>query len=184
MLSMNPLALFQEGYGWRPCLEYADVGPMFAAGEGLQSPNAVILVAEDDENDVFLIKRALHQAQFENPLQVVANGEEAIAYLRGDPPFEDREKHPTPALILLDLKMPRKNGFEVLAWIRQRPELNALAVVVLTSSQESADINQAYALGANSYLVKPANFLSLVDMINRLKEFCKFTSQSVGTNWV
>ena len=144
----------------------------------------MILVAEDDENDVFLIKRALHQAQFENPLAVVQTGEEAIAYLKGAAPYQDREKHPLPALVLLDLKMPRRDGFEVLAWIRQQPELNGLAVVVLTSSQESSDINRAYALGANSYLVKPANFLSLVEMINRLKEYCKFTSQNVGTSWV
>jgi CheY-like chemotaxis protein len=158
---------------------------MFAAGEGqFQSAQAVILVAEDDDNDVFLIKRAFHQAQFDNPLQVVVNGEDAIAYLRGSPPFEDRDKHPAPALLLLDLKMPRKNGFEVLGWIRERPEFNSLPVVVLTSSQESADINRAYALGANSYLVKPASFLSLVDMINRLKEYFKFTNQSVGTSWV
>ena len=157
---------------------------MFSAGEGQVNPTrAVILIAEDDENDVFLIKRAFHQAQFDNPLEVVPSGEEAIAYLKGDPPFADREKSPIPALVLLDLKMPRKNGFEVLAWLRQHPEFNALPVVVLTSSQESADINRAYALGASSYLVKPANFLSLVDMINRLKEFCKFTSQSVGSNW-
>jgi CheY-like chemotaxis protein len=158
---------------------------MFSAGEApVNPPKSVILVAEDDENDIFLIKRAFHQAQFDNPLQAVSTGEEAIAYLRGSPPFEEREKFPVPGLVLLDLKMPRKNGFEVLAWIRQHPEFNALPVVVLTSSQESADINRAYALGANSYLVKPANFLSLVDMINRLKEFCKFTTQAVGTSWV
>ncbi len=158
---------------------------MLSVDEGqLSRPRAVILIAEDDENDVFLIKRAFHQAQFDNPLEVVSTGDEAISYLRGDPPFGEREKHPIPALVLLDLKMPRKNGFEVLAWIRQHPEFNSLPVVVLTSSQESADINRAYALGANSYLVKPANFLSLVDMINRLKEYCKFTSQSVGTTWV
>jgi CheY-like chemotaxis protein len=158
---------------------------MFSADDGnLTAGNSVVLIAEDDENDVFLIKRAFKQAQFENPLQVVQNGEEAIAYLKGEAPFGNREKSPLPALVLLDLKMPRKNGFEVLAWIRQHPEFNPLAVVVLTSSQESADINRAYALGANSYLVKPANFLSLVDMINRLKEYCKFTSQSVGTSWV
>lgn len=158
---------------------------MFSAGEHHdQSPNGTILIAEDDENDVFLIRRAFHQAQFENPLHVVSNGEEAIAYLKGDEPFADREKYPTPSLVLLDLKMPRKNGFEVLSWIRQHPEFNALAVVVLTSSQESSDINQAYALGANSYLVKPANFLSLVDMINRLKEYFRFTSQNVGMTWV
>jgi CheY-like chemotaxis protein len=159
---------------------------MFSAGEGQLAPNtSVILVAEDDENDVFLIRRAFHQAQFENPLEVVRTGEDAINYLQGAHPFEDRDRYPTPALVLLDLKMPRKNGFEVLAWIRQHSEFNSLAVVVLTSSQESADINRAYALGANSYLVKPANFLSLVDMINRLKEYCKFTNQGVGTqNWV
>jgi CheY-like chemotaxis protein len=158
---------------------------MFSVDEGpLNTNKAVILIAEDDDNDVLLIKRAFHQAQFENPLQVATNGEEAIAYLKGDPPFGERDKFPIPALLLLDLKMPRKNGFEVLAWVRQRPEFNALPVVVLTSSQESADINRAYSLGANSYLVKPANFLSLVDMINRLKEYCRFTSQSVGTTWV
>ena len=158
---------------------------MFSAEEGQLTPStAVILIAEDDENDVFLIKRAFHQAQFENPLESVRTGEEAINYLKGAPPFEDRERYPTPALVLLDLKMPVKNGFEVLAWIRQHSEFNALAVVVLTSSQESADINHAYALGANSYLVKPANFLSLVDMINRLKEYFKFTNQGVGSNWV
>lgn len=158
---------------------------MFSGADGpLNATNAVILIAEDDDNDVVLIKRAFHQAQFENPLHVVQTGEDAIAYLRGDPPYADREKCPIPALLLLDLKMPRKNGFEVLSWIRQHEEFNTLGVVVLTSSQESADINRAYALGANSYLVKPANFLSLVDMINRLKEYCKFTSQSVGTSWV
>lgn len=158
---------------------------MFPADEGTLAPaSSVILIAEDDDNDVFLIRRAFHQAQFENPLQVVPTGEDAIAYLRGDSHFADRSRFPIPALMLLDLKMPRKNGFEVLAWIRQRAEFNALPVVVLTSSQESADINRAYALGANSYLVKPASFLSLVDMINRLKEFCRFTSQSVGTSWV
>ena len=158
---------------------------MFSPGEGpLNPPKSVILVAEDDENDVFLIKRAFHQAQFDNPLQPVPTGEDAIAYLQGAAPYENREKFPVPGLVLLDLKMPRRNGFEVLAWIRQHPEFNSLPVVVLTSSQESSDINRAYALGANSYLVKPANFLSLVDMINRLKEYCKFTNQAVGTSWV
>lgn len=158
---------------------------MFSATEGpLTSGKAVILIAEDDENDVFLIKRAFNQAQADNPLQVVQTGADAIAYLKGDPPFDDRSKYPIPALLLLDLKMPRKNGFEVLAWIREHSEYNSLAVVVLTSSQESADVNKAYALGASSYLVKPANFLSLVDMMTRLKEYCRFTSQSVGMNWV
>lgn len=163
----------------------AVLSSMFSVNERpVSSLKAVILIAEDDENDVFLIKRAFSQAQFDNPLQVVQNGEEAIAYLKGDPPFRDREKYPMPALLLLDLKMPRRDGFEVLAWIRDHPEFNSLSVVVLTSSQESRDVNRAYALGASSYLVKPANFLSLVDMINRLKEYLKFTSQGVGMQWV
>lgn len=158
---------------------------MFSVNERPIGPQkAMILIAEDDENDVFLIKRAFSQAQFDNPLQVVQNGEEAIAYLKGDPPFQDREKYPTPALLLLDLKMPRKDGFDVLTWVREHPEFNSLSIVVLTSSQESRDVNRAYALGASSYLVKPANFISLVDMMNRLKEYLKFTSQTVGVHWV
>jgi len=157
---------------------------MFSAAEAQVNSANLILIAEDDENDVFLIKRAFHQAQFDNPLQVVHTGDDALAYLKGEPPFIDRDKYPIPAMVLLDLKMPRKNGFEVLEWIRQHTEFNSLPVVVLTSSQESADVNRAYALGANSYLVKPANFLSLVDMIHRLKEYCKFTSQNVGATWV
>jgi len=143
-----------------------------------------ILVAEDDDNDICLIKRAFQKAQFENPLNVVKDGEEAVAYLQGVEPYMDRHSHPPPALVLLDLKMPRKNGFEVLEWIREQPEFNHLPVVVLTSSQESADISRAYALGANSYLVKPANFASLVDMMNRLREYCSFTRQNVGANWM
>jgi CheY-like chemotaxis protein len=143
-----------------------------------------ILVAEDDENDVCLIKRAFQKAQFENPLNVVRDGEEALAYLQGIEPYADRQSNPPPALVLLDLKMPRRNGFEVLAWIREQPEFNHLPVVVLTSSQESSDISRAYALGANSYLVKPANFASLVDMMNRLREYCSFTQRNVGVSWM
>jgi CheY-like chemotaxis protein len=136
---------------------------------------SAILIAEDDENDVCLIKRAFHKARFENPLSVVRDGEEAVTYLQGLEPYANRENNPPPALVLLDLKMPRKNGFEVLEWIRHQPEFNDLPVVVLTSSQESADISRAYALGANSYLVKPASFPSLVDMMNRLRQYCNFT---------
>jgi CheY-like chemotaxis protein len=146
--------------------------------------NSAILVAEDDENDIALLRRAFHQASFENPLRVVHNGEEAIAYLKAQEPFADRIKNPSPALVLLDIKMPRKNGFDVLTWIREQPEFNHLPVVMLTSSQESSDINRAYALGANSYLVKPVSFVRLVDMLSRLKEYCSFTGQNVGLSWL
>ena len=124
----------------------------------------VILVADDDENDVFFIERALKEAQVANPLRRVRDGEEAIAYLKGEGGYGDREKFPLPHLMLLDLKMPRKNGFEVLEWVRGQPGLKRLPVIILTSSKEDPDIKRAYDLGANTYLVKPAKPEGLVDM--------------------
>jgi len=127
-----------------------------------------ILLVEDDSNDVLLIQRAFRKANLANPLQVVRDGEDAIAYLAGQAPYTNREHYPLPVLLLLDLKLPRKSGFEVLAWLRQQPGLKRLPVVVLTSSSRTADINQAYELGANSYLVKPVAFDALLDMVRTL----------------
>jgi CheY-like chemotaxis protein len=127
-----------------------------------------ILVAEDDDNDFFFLERAFKQASIANPLNRVRDGEEAIAYLGGEEPFADRLKHPLPYLMLLDLKMPRKNGFELMAWVREQPGLKRLPIVVLTSSREDPDINRAYELGANTYLVKPVKFEGLVDMMRTL----------------
>jgi len=128
----------------------------------------VILLAEDDPNDVLLIQRAFQRNHVANPVQVVRDGEEALAYLSGQAPFADRERHPLPVLMLMDLKMPRKSGLEVLAWVRQQPGLKRLPIIVLTSSNQSPDINRAYELGANSYLVKPAGFDSLLDLVKNL----------------
>jgi CheY-like chemotaxis protein len=114
-----------------------------------------ILVAEDNEDDVFALKRAFKKAEIVNPLQVVTHGQAAVDYLEGAGEYADREKYPLPLLVFLDLKMPYLNGFEVLSWIRQRPELDSLPVVVLTSSDENRDHQKAYSLGARSYLVKP-----------------------------
>jgi len=127
-----------------------------------------ILLVEDDPNDIILIKRAFEKARITNPLQVVEDGEEAISYLAGKGPYGDREKYSLPMLILLDLKLPRKSGHEVLEWLCQQPILKRLTVVVLTSSQQSSDINRAYDLGANSYLVKPVTFDALVEMVKTL----------------
>ncbi len=124
-----------------------------------------ILLVEDDPNDVLLIQRAFRKARLVNPLQVVRDGEEAIAYLGGEGAYADREQYPLPALVLLDLKLPRRSGFEVLQWIRQHAGLKRVPVVVLTSSRNGPDINQAYELGANSYLVKPVGFEGLVDLL-------------------
>ena len=86
----------------------------------------VILLAEDDPNDVLLIRSAFQRNHVANPVQVVRDGDEALAYLRGQAPFADRERHPLPVLMLMDLKMPRKSGLEVLEWVRQRPGLKQL----------------------------------------------------------
>lgn len=115
----------------------------------------IILIAEDNQDHVFLLKRALRKGAVLNPVFVVGDGEEAIAYLKGEGKYADRYEFPLPALLLLDLKMPRKNGFEVLEWIRQQPGLKRLRVVVLTTSDAPEDINRAYDLGANSFMIKP-----------------------------
>lgn len=128
----------------------------------------VILMADDDDNDAFFVERAFKQAQISNPLYRVRDGEQVVAYLRGDGEYADRDKYPRPHLLLLDLKMPRKNGFEVLEWLRQQVGLRRMPVVVLTSSKEDPDINRAYELGANTYLVKPVKFEGLLDMIKTL----------------
>lgn len=128
----------------------------------------IVLLVEDDPNDVLLIRRAFRKSDVANPIQVVGDGEEAIAYLSGRGPYADRERYPLPVLLLLDLKLPRKSGFEVLEWLRQQPGLKRLPVVVLTSSAETPDVNRAYDLGANSYLVKPVRFEGLLRMVQTL----------------
>jgi len=131
----------------------------------------LMLLAEDDDNDVYFLERALKQADISHALHRVKDGEEAIAYLRGDGMYRDRNQFPLPGFLLLDLKMPRRNGFEVIQWLRQQPGLKRLPVVVLTSSREDPDVNRAYELGANTYLVKPVKFESLVEMVKALNEF-------------
>jgi CheY-like chemotaxis protein len=114
---------------------------------------------------VLLIKRAFQKVNIANPIIVVNDGEQAVSYLAGREPYVDRA---LPMLVLLDLKLPRKSGHEVLEWLRQQPNLKRLPVVVLTASSESSDVNRAYDLGANSYLVKPVTFDALVEMVKTL----------------
>ena len=130
-----------------------------------------LLLVEDDLNDIMLIKRALNGANINNHLQVVDNGEDAIRYLEGSGEYENRDKYPIPILVLLDLKLPRKSGHEVLEWIRSKPKLKRLPVVVLTSSQSSIDINRAYDLGANSYLIKPILFENLLNIMKNFNMY-------------
>jgi len=124
-----------------------------------------ILIAEDNLNDVFLLKSAFQEAAPKMRINVVGNGEELIGYLQSKPAGAPS---PIPALILLDLKMPKVDGFEALQWIRHQPELKRLLVIVFSSSGESGQINRAYDLGANSYLVKPFDYHQLTDLIRKL----------------
>jgi CheY-like chemotaxis protein len=132
------------------------------------NPLPTIVLAEDDPNDVLLIRRALARANIANPVAVVADGEAAVAYLEGLDANGDPSPHGAPVLLLLDLKMPRLSGFEVLEWLRAQPALGRLPVVVLTSSREMTDINRAYELGANSYLVKPGSPDELLEIVRTL----------------
>ncbi len=131
-------------------------------------PNHTILLVEDNSTDVLMVRRAFRKANLLHPLQVVDDGDKAVAYLGGQGPYADRGQYPLPVLLLLDLKLPRRSGLEVLGWLRQQEGLRRLPVVVLTSSKESSDVNRAYDLGANSYLVKPVDFDPLLEMVKAL----------------
>lgn len=131
----------------------------------------LILYAEDDTNDAFLLARAFEKVGIDWPLRVVNDGEEAIAYLAGLPPFADRVQHPLPGLLLLDLKMPRKTGLEVLKWVRTTPQVCTLPVLMLTSSSQETDVHRAYLLGANGYLVKPNDPRELLSMVEAIRSF-------------
>jgi len=132
------------------------------------STEYTILLVEDNPKDVFLIQRAFRKAEIEAQLQVVTDGDAAVQYLSGETPYHDRLIYPLPAFVLLDLKLPRRSGAEVLSWLRQEPMLRRLPVVILTSSKEYRDVNQVYDLGANAYIVKPIDFDSLVDIIKTI----------------
>jgi len=131
--------------------------------------NEFILLAEDDDNDVLLIQRAFQKAGLRHVLKVVRDGEQAIAYLSGRGVYANRDTFPHPFLVLLDLKMPGTDGFEVLRWVREEPQFKRLLIVVLTSSNLQADVDRAYELGANSYLVKPVEFEEMYHLLQRFE---------------
>src|SRR3954447_20890437 len=130
-----------------------------------------ILLVEDDQNDVLLLQRAFQKAGLRNNLRIVRDGEQAIQYLAGQGVYSNRERFPLPYLVLLDLKMPGTDGFEVLRWARTEPDLKRLLFVVLTSSNLQSDVDRAYDLGANSYLVKPVEFEQMAHMIQRFEVY-------------
>ncbi len=123
---------------------------------------------EDDPNDVSLLQHACRTAKVSFNLVSVNDGEKAIGYLSGQDVYSDRSRYPLPALVFLDLKMPRQSGFEVLQWVRSHPSLKSLPILILTSSRHDMDVKRAYEMGANTYLVKPVNFEALVTMVKTI----------------
>ena len=141
----------------------------------MTTENPIILLVDDSENDTLLMRITFENSGFVEPLRCVSDGEEAIAYLRGDGGYGDRTQFPFPTVVLLDLDMARKDGFDVLEWIRQRPGLTGLRVYILSASGAAANIQRAYALGANSYLVKPSNLDGLMHLAKCLVAWLKLS---------
>lgn len=142
------------------------------------SDQALVLLVEDNDDDVALVRRAFGKEKVVNPLQVVKSGEEALEYLMGTGRYANRLEYPLPELMLLDLKLPGINGFQVLRWLRQQPGLKSLRVVVLTASDALSDATQAYQLGANSFLVKPIDFNEFVNITNAIQGYWLWSSRS------
>src|SRR5438046_8644154 len=146
-------------------------------------PKKPILLVDDSKTDLDLIVSAFQKAQFKNPLQMVRNGEEAIAYLKGDAPYSDRNKFPLPGAMLLDLKMPKKNGFDVLSWWRTQSGLRRITVIILTASMDLGDIERGLELGAHAFLVKPCDLNELIEMIRCLRDWLKINHFSPLNEW-
>jgi CheY-like chemotaxis protein len=130
-----------------------------------------ILLVEDNSDDVFFMRRAFKHARIEEPLHVLTDGQQALEYLLGNGRHSDRNKHPLPGLVLLDLKLPYKTGLEVLQEVRAIPALNPLPILVLTSSSERSDVLSACKLGANAFIVKPSDPIALNDLAHAIKNF-------------
>lgn len=135
----------------------------------LQMTKAPILLVDDDENDLYLLKYALNQAGVANKVITAVDGQESLDYLFGREKFGDREVYPLPSLLLLDLKLPLKSGFEVLREVRAAPRFRNLVVIVVSASGHMEDVQRAYELGANSYIMKPSG----MDELRRIAELVK-----------
>jgi CheY-like chemotaxis protein len=143
-----------------------------------------ILLVDDSQNDLLLLRRAFRKAEFNSRLQDLHNGEEAIAYLRADGPYGDRVKFPPGTAMLLDLNMPKKNGFDVLEWRRSQPQLKSLPIIILTASRRMEDVERAFDLGANSFLVKPSAMEDLTAMIRCLRDWLQLNHFPPGNHAV
>jgi CheY-like chemotaxis protein len=130
-----------------------------------------VVIAEDSEDDIALLKNALAQIACEHTVRIVRDGGELIDYLKGEGKYGDRERYPFPGVLLLDLKMPRVSGFDVLRWLSNHPECSVMPTVVFSASALEQDIKLAYELGASAYFVKPMVFQNLKEILRAMFEF-------------
>ncbi|MFN7144293.1 MAG: response regulator [Myxococcota bacterium] len=147
----------------------------------MSRPIQPVLYVEDDDNDVFLMKRAFRRLAIAMPLEVVSDGKLAIAYLSGTGPYQDRERYPVPRVVLLDLSLPGRHGLDVLQWIRHEAGLAGVPVVVLSSSNQQRDVQRAYLLGADGYLLKPGDPDELLRIVRRVQGYWLVEDRPVGT---
>lgn len=149
---------------------------------------STILIVDDDENDIFFVKRAFTEIDVHCRFHVLKNGQEVIDYLIGDGAFANREAYPMPMMILMDLKMPIMDGFEVLAWLRSKPGIKVIPTIVFSSSDVPSDITRAYELGANSFMTKSVTYDGLLLKLQTLSrywlEHCKhpMVAESEGSS--
>ena len=137
----------------------------------MQNTRLIALVVEDDPNDSFLLERAFRKNGIDLPMYVCTDGAEAMAYLRAEGHYADRQKFPFPRLMITDLKMPRCSGFDLLTWLQTHPECSLIPKIVLSASAEQRDIVKAYQLGANCYFQKPHSFDELCDLVSLAHRF-------------
>lgn len=132
--------------------------------------NKPVLLVEDEESDVIFMQIAMEQAGIKNPLQVARDGRQAVACIKGEGVYADRKQYPMPGLVLLDLRLPGIPGLKVLEWIRQQPESAGIPIFILSSSDQDPDVETAYRLGAQAYLVKPPLLSDLSHMVRIVKQ--------------
>lgn len=140
----------------------------------------LILVAEDSAEDYFFLERAIQRANVPLTLHRCADGEETKQYLSGVGDYANRQRFPLPALLLLDLNMPRVTGFEVLSWIKEQPLLKRIPVITFTSSSLRADIDRSFDLGSSSHVVKPVNAQELEDIVKAIHKWWLTISSKPG----
>jgi len=141
--------------------------------------NQAILMVEDNEEDAIMVREALRNAGVKNSIHTVTDGDLAIAYLKGEGAFADRDKFPVPSILLLDLKMPRVSGFQVMEWLRAQERFRKLLIVVLSGYNELREVQQAYRLGAHSFLIKPCTAQDIENLMRWFAEHWEVGTESV-----